>query len=105
MAAFNSTTTTTTKNKAYIREDRQDRQDRQQGDDRRRGDEEIEGRQVSANEDRQAAEDRQNCHHGYTGGKGCYLCDLNHPLRANVAGEDSTRAERLERWKCFEVSA
>jgi hypothetical protein len=34
MAAFDSTTTT--KNKAYIREDRQGRQDRQGGDDGRR---------------------------------------------------------------------
>jgi hypothetical protein len=59
MAAFNSTTTTTTKNKAYIREDRQGRQGRQQGDDKRRDDEEIEGRQVSANGDHQDRQGRQ----------------------------------------------
>src|SRR5215216_5386154 len=38
MAGFDFTTTTT-ENKAYIREDRQDRQDRQGGNDNRRGDE------------------------------------------------------------------
>jgi len=31
--------------------------------------------------------------------------DYAERIWVNVAGEDSTRAERLERWKCFEVSA
>ena len=31
--------------------------------------------------------------------------DYAERIWANVTGEDSTRAERLERWKCFEVSA
>jgi hypothetical protein len=31
--------------------------------------------------------------------------DYAERIWVNVVGEDSTRAERLERWKCFEVSA
>ena len=26
------------------------------------------------------------CIHGFAGGKGCYLCDLNHPYRAEGGG-------------------
>lgn len=88
MAAFDSTTTTTTNDKAYIREDRQDRQDRQGGDDGRRTDEEIEGRQVSANGSANGgglqAEPPPKCIHGVPDGKGCYLCDPDHPSRTPV---------------------
>ena len=49
MADFESTTTTTTDNRAYIREDRQDRQDRQGGNDDRRGDENSTPPRDSAN--------------------------------------------------------
>jgi hypothetical protein len=49
MAGFDSTTTTTTYNEAYIREDRQDRHVRQGGNDDRRGDENFTPPSDSAN--------------------------------------------------------
>jgi hypothetical protein len=61
MAAFDSTTTTTTKNKAYIREDRHVRQGRQGTNGERRTDEEIEGRQVSANGSANGGEHDESC--------------------------------------------
>ena len=64
-----STTTTTTKNKGYIREDRQDRQDRQGSPNTLPVDNSAEDRQ-----DRQTTEDRQGrCKHDTPGG--CWLCN------------------------------